>query len=206
MDGSFPLLVSNSTSMAHCDAVRVEPSTPSDGTEIGVDFVIVGVGITPLTLLAEEAGLDIENGVRTDEFGRSSDPSIWAAGDCASFPYNGGRIRLESVSNAIDQAEVVAENMLGATTSYHAKPWFWSDQYDVKLQIAGLNTGYDWIVTRGEGDTVSFWYYAGDKLLAIDAMNDARAYMIGKRLIEAGRSPDPGTIADTGTDLKSLLK
>ncbi|MFP3541275.1 oxidoreductase C-terminal domain-containing protein, partial [Pseudomonas sp. SIMBA_044] len=88
---------------------------------------------------------------------------IWAAGDCASFPYKDHRIRLESVPNAIDQAEVVAENMLGAEKTYVATPWFWSDQYDVKLQIAGLNSGYDNVVTRqGEGATISFWYYTGD--------------------------------------------
>ena len=178
----------------------------SDGSELPVDFVIVGVGITPDTLLAEEAGLEIENGIRTDDEGRTSDPSIWAAGDCASFPYQGGRIRLESVGNAIDQAEIVAENMLGAGKAYEAHPWFWSDQYDVKLQIAGLNTGYDRIVTRGEGDAISFWYYQGDRLLALDAMNDARAYMIGKRLIEMGKSPDPALIADASADLKPLLK
>jgi 3-phenylpropionate/trans-cinnamate dioxygenase ferredoxin reductase subunit len=179
----------------------------SDGTELTVDFVIVGVGITPMTILAEEVGLEIDNGIRTDECGRSSDPNIWAAGDCASFPHKGGRIRLESVGNAIDQAEIVAENMLGAGKAYEAKPWFWSDQYDVKLQIAGLNTGYDRIVARpGEGVAASFWYYRGDTLLALDAMNDARAYMVGKRLIEMGKSPDPAVIADTAADIRVLLK
>ena len=186
---------------------RVSGAVLSDGSTIETDFVIVGVGITPMTILAEEAGLEIENGIRTDAEGRTSDASIWAAGDCASFPHQGGRIRLESVGNAIDQAELVAENMLGAGKPYDAKPWFWSDQYDVKLQIAGLNTGYDRIVTRaGEGGAVSFWYYRGDQLLALDAMNDARAYMIGKRLIEAGKSPDPAVIADPTADLKPLLK
>ncbi len=186
---------------------RVTGADLSDGSKVVVDFVIVGVGITPMTILAEEAGLEIDNGIRTDAFGRTSDPHIWAAGDCASFPHQDGRIRLESVGNAIDQAEAVAANMLGAETPYAAKPWFWSDQYDVKLQIAGLNTGYDRIVTRaGEGGAVSFWYYRGDTLLALDAMNDARAYMIGKRLIEAGKSPDPATVADAGSDLKALLK
>ncbi len=110
------------------------------------------------------------------------------------------------MQNAIDQAECVAENMLGAGKDYVPQPWFWSDQYDVKLQIAGLNTGYDRIVTRGQGDAVSFWYYAGDTLLAVDAMNDARAYMIGKRLIEMGKSPDPSIVSDAAADLKPLLK
>lgn len=177
----------------------------TDGRELPCDFVIAGVGVTPNTQLAE--GLVLDNGIATDAYGRTSDPAIWAAGDCASFPYQGGRIRLESVGNAIDQAEVVAANMLGANTPYDAKPWFWSDQYDCKLQIAGLNTGYDNIVTRGpDGAMVSFWYYKGDHLLAVDAMNDPRGYMVGKRLIEMGKSPNKGAVADLATALKDLLK
>lgn len=177
-----------------------------DGRTLPADFVIVGVGITPNTQLAEAAGLVIDNGIATDALGRTSDPAIWAAGDCASFPWRGGRLRLESVGNAIDQAEAVAANILGANQPYEAKPWFWSDQFDLKLQIAGLNTGYDRIVTRqGDGEAVSFWYYRGDTLLAVDAMNDARAYMVGKRLIEGGKSPAPDVIA-TAPDLKALLK
>lgn len=179
----------------------------TDGTELELDFVVVGVGIAPACELAEAAGIEIENGIRTDELGRTSDPSIWAAGDCASFPHGQGRIRLESVGNAIDQAEIVAENMLGAEKPYLAAPWFWSDQYDCKLQIAGLSHGYDHIVTRrGEGGQVSFWYYRGDQLIALDAMNDPRSYMVGKRLIEAGKSPDPDAVANPETDLKALLK
>jgi len=179
----------------------------ADGREIDVDFAICGVGIAPATALAEAAGLEIDNGIKADAQGRTSDPAIWAAGDCASFPWKGARIRLESVPNAIDQAECVAENMLGAGKDYIAKPWFWSDQYDVKLQIAGLNTGYDRVISRAgdKAGSASFWYYAGDTLLAVDAMNDPRAYMIGKRLIEAGRSPDPAMVADPATELKSLM-
>jgi 3-phenylpropionate/trans-cinnamate dioxygenase ferredoxin reductase component len=177
-----------------------------DGRELPADFVIVGVGITPNAHLADAAGLVIDNGIATDAFGQTSDPAIWSAGDCASFPWKGGRIRLESVGNAIDQAEVVAANILGAGMPYAAKPWFWSDQYDLKLQIAGLNTGYDHIVTRkGEGDVASFWYYKGNDLLAVDAMNDSRAYMVGKRLIEMGKHPEPEVIKTT-PDLKALLK
>lgn len=179
----------------------------ADGREIPADLVIVGIGILPNAELAESAGLAIDNGIATDAQGRTSDPHIWAAGDCASFPHAGGRTRLESVGNAIDQAECVAENLLGAGKDYLARPWFWSDQYDTKLQIAGLNSGYDRIVTRpGEGAAISFWYYRGDQLLALDAMNDSRAYMVGKRLIEGGRSPDPALIADPITDLKALLR
>lgn len=180
----------------------------SDGAELPVDFVIVGVGIAPDTALAGAAGLTLENGIMTDAFGRTSDASIWSAGDCASFPYRGGRIRLESVGNAIDQSELVAENMMGAQKEYLAKPWFWSDQYDIKLQIAGLNTGYDTVITRPTDtrSSVSFWYYRSDTLLAVDAINDPRAYMVGKRLIESGKSPDPALLRDPDTDLKSLLK
>ena len=180
----------------------------TDGSVLDLDFVIAGIGVTPATDLAEQAGLEIENGIKTNALGQSSDPHIWAAGDCASLPYRGGRIRLESVQNAIDQAETVAENMLGANRPYQPMPWFWSDQYDVKLQIAGLNNGYDHVVTRpGEkGGAVSFWYYNKASLLAVDAANDPRAYMIGKRLIEAGKSPAIDVIEDPKTDLKALLK
>ena len=183
---------------------RVTGAVLKDGRVLPADFVIVGVGITPNTKLAEAAGLVIDNGIATDALGRTSDPSIWAAGDCASFPHGAGRLRLESVGNAIDMAEVVAANMLGADQPYLAKPWFWSDQFDLKLQIAGLNTGYDRIVTRTEGGT-SFWYFRGDSLLAVDAMNDSRAYMVGKRLIEAGKSPSDQALT-TIPDLKALLK
>jgi len=186
---------------------RVDGAILTDGTELGLDLVIVGIGIAPNTALAGAAGLDLDNGIRTDALGRTSDPSIWAAGDCASFPHGGARIRLESVQNAIDQAESVAANMLGAGREYHPKSWFWSDQYDVKLQIAGLNGGHDRVVTRaGAGDGYSVWYYLDDRLLAVDAMNDARAYMVGKRLIEMGKSPVPASVADPAVELKALLR
>lgn len=178
----------------------------SDGTELEVDFVVVGVGIEPNTTLAHTAGIEIENGVKTDAFGKTSAAHVWAAGDCASFPYGDARIRLESVPHAIEQAELIAENIMGADKKYRAKPWFWSDQYDVKLQIAGLNSGYTSVVARvGEGQSASFWYYRDGRLLAVDAMNDPRAYMIGKRLIEAGKSADPAVVSDNTSDLKALL-
>ncbi|WGH77442.1 NAD(P)/FAD-dependent oxidoreductase [Jannaschia ovalis] len=183
---------------------RVTGAVLSDGSRIAVDAVVAGIGVAPNTDLAAEAGLRIEDGIAVDEFGRTSAPDIWAAGDCCSFPWRGGRIRLESVPHAIEQAEAVAANILGAATPYEAKPWFWSDQYDVKLQIAGLNAGFDHVVVR-DGDHTSHWYYRGDELLAVDAINDPRAYMVGKRLIEAGRSPDPRAVADPATPLKSLL-
>jgi len=186
---------------------RVRAVHLADGRELPVDFVIAGVGILPGTQLAEGTDIALENGIRTDSFGKTTVPHIWAAGDCASFPWKGRQLRLESVGNAIDMAEAVAENIMGAGKPYHPLPWFWSDQYDCKLQICGLNTGYDRIVTRGpEGEAISFWYYKGDELLAVDAMNDPRAYMVGKRLIEMGRSPDPAVIADPATQMKTLLK
>ena len=188
------------------EAGHVTAARLTDGREIPADFVIAGIGILPATQLAEAAGLVIENGIRTNSHGRTSDPHIWAAGDCASFPWQGGRLRLESVQNAIDQADLVADNILGADKDYVPMPWFWSDQYDCKLQIAGLNTGYDRIVTRGpDGAAVSFWYFKGDRLLAVDAMNDSRAYMVGKRLLETGRDVDAGAISNPATNLKSLL-
>ncbi|MBB3992484.1 3-phenylpropionate/trans-cinnamate dioxygenase ferredoxin reductase subunit [Sulfitobacter undariae] len=185
----------------------VSGATLTDGTELAVDFVIVGVGVAPATALAEAAGIALDNGIAVDSHGRTSVPHVWSAGDCASFPYRDVRIRLESVPNAIEQAETIAENLMGAGKDYTAKPWFWSDQYDVKLQIAGLNTGYDNVVTRGAAPgPVSFWYYQGDTLLAVDAANDPRGYMVGKRLIESGKSPAPSMVSDMETDIKALLK
>lgn len=186
---------------------RVTGAKLTDGTDLNIDFAIVGVGIMPDITLAETAGVQIENGIKTDAQGRTSQTGIWAAGDCASFPYQGGRIRLESVPNAIAQAEIIAENIMGADKDYSAKPWFWSDQFDVKLQIAGLNTGYDEVITRmGDKDgMVSFWYYKADQLLAVDAMNDPRGYMIGKRIIEAGKTLPKDAAGNPETDLKQFM-
>jgi 3-phenylpropionate/trans-cinnamate dioxygenase ferredoxin reductase subunit len=178
----------------------------SNGEALEIDFAIVGVGISPGTGLAEAAGLTLNNGIETNSHSETSIPNIWAAGDCASFPYQGDRIRLESVPNAIDQAEIVAANMLGAGKDYVATPWFWSDQYEVKLQIAGLNTGFTDVVVRDSSATRSHWYYKSGALLAVDAMNDPRAYMVAKRLIEAGKSVDPSIAADPQSDLKALLQ
>ena len=187
---------------------RVEQAEFTDGSRMAVDFVIAGVGIDPSTELAATAGVTIENGIRTDSHGRTSIPGIWAAGDCASFPYRGNRIRLESVQNAIDQAEAVALNILGEETPYDPTPWFWSDQFDLKLQIAGLNTGHTDTVERTllEGSRASIWYFKEDRLLAVDAMNDPMAYMVGRRLIAAGKTPDRDVIADPESNLKALLR
>lgn len=186
---------------------RVRAVRLVDGRELPADFVIAGIGIAPCDALASASGIAIDNGICTDAQGRTSAANVWAAGDCASFPLNGRQVRLESVGNAIDQAELVAGNILGAAKDYVPKPWFWSDQYDCKLQIAGLNTGYDRTVVRTtDGAPTSIWYYAADRLLAVDAMNDPKAFMIGKRLIEAGKTVDADVLADTATDLKSLMR
>jgi len=189
---------------------RVRRAILADGRSLEADVVITGLGIRPASDLAQAAGLRLENGIAVDSYGQTSDPHIWAAGDCTSFPWlddraRGEPLRLESVPNAIEQAELVADNLLGATQVYRAKPWFWSDQYDVKLQIAGLNRGYDRVVIRQDGAARSHWYFAGERLLAVDAMNDPRGFMVAKRLIEAGRSPEPEAVADPATDLKALL-
>lgn len=161
-----------------------------DGSSLSFDAVVVGIGVRPETGLAEDAGLDTNGGILVDAFGRASDPAVWAAGDCASFQHAGEVIRIESVPHAIDQAEHVARNILGANVPYRPRPWFWSDQYATKLQIAGLNRGYDRTATRPgamEGSmTVS--YLCGDRLLAVDCLNDARSFMQAKRSLGLRRS------------------
>ena len=183
---------------------RVRSVELADGRSLAADFVIVGIGVIPAAELAEAAGLEIANGIAVNDLGQTSDPHIWAAGDCASIVLHGVRSRIESVGNAIDMGELVAENILGAGKAYVPKPWFWSDQFDTKLQIAGLNTGYDETVTR-QGDGTSIWYFRAGDLIAVDALNDPRAYMVGKRLIEGGKAVTPAQIRET-EDLKGLLK
>ncbi|WP_431321867.1 NAD(P)/FAD-dependent oxidoreductase [Rhizobium sp. YTU87027] len=186
---------------------RVVAAELSDGSTIEVDFVIVGIGVVPNDQLAKEAGLEVANGIIVDEFARTSDPSIFAAGDCAVLPWQGGRIRLESVQNAVDQAEAVATIIAGGNEAYDPKPWFWSDQYDVKLQIAGFNMGYDDTILRpGARDGAhSIWYFKNGSFIAVDAINDAKAYVSGKKMLESGINPDRAIIADASADLKQLL-
>ncbi len=186
---------------------RAGAAVLADGAELVVDFVIVGIGIAPHTWLAEAAGLALDNGIAVDERCRTSDPAIWAAGDCASFPWRGRRLRLESVQNAIDQAEHAAASMLGSDAPYLPSPWFWSDQYDCKLQIAGLHAGYTRTVARpgSRPSGRSVWYFGEDGFLAVDAINDPKAYMQGKRWLESGLSPDPARIADPALDLRQAV-
>ena len=192
----------------------VERDGPVSGGEldsgeiIDADLVLVGIGGIANTELAEAAGLECDNGICVNEQNRSSDPDIFAAGDCCSFVRNGSRIRLESVQNASDQGDLAARVINGEDVTYTATPWFWSDQYDCRLQIAGLNQGHDHSVVRqGENEqSMSVWYYAGDQLLAVDAMNDPKSYAFGRKLIDAGKHPAPEVIADPSTDLKALVK
>ena len=178
----------------------------SDGSALKADLVIAGIGVDPDTRLAEAAGITVENGIATDAFGATSQPGIWAAGDCASFPHRGGRLRLESVQNAIDQAECVAENLLGAARPYRPSPWFWSDQYDIKLQIAGLSTGYREVIARGQGGGPrSHWYFDGEDLLAVDAINDPRSFMTARRALQAGLRVNRAAISDPTVDLREAL-
>ena len=180
----------------------------SDKSVIDAEVAVVGIGILPNTELAEACELVVKNGIVVNGVCQTNDPDIYAAGDCAVTDYNGMSTRLESVPNAIDQATVAGIHAAtGAAPNYVAKPWFWSDQFDVKLQIAGLNRGYTSVVTR-PGKTsrsMAHFYYHGNTLLAIDAMNAPSVYMIGKRLLEAGKTIPPEQAADVEFNLKSLL-
>jgi 3-phenylpropionate/trans-cinnamate dioxygenase ferredoxin reductase subunit len=186
---------------------RVGAVQMKDGTRLPADLVIVGIGVLPNDDLARAAGLHVENGITVDEQGRTSGAEIFAAGDCACFPWQGQRTRLESVQNAIERAEHAAAAMLGAVAHYNPVPWFWSDQYDVKLQIAGLNRGYDQVVVRPgkRPGSQSVWYYRQSALIAVDAMNDALAYAFGKKALESGKSIAPEKAADPAVDLKTAM-
>lgn len=186
---------------------RVSGAELSDGRRLDIDLVIAGIGAFAEDGMARAAGVVCGNGITVDEFGRSSDPQIYAIGDCAEQLWKGIPIRLESVQNAVDQAENVALNLTGANQPYRPKPWFWSDQYDVKLQIAGLNLGYDETITRqgAREGAASVWYFSSGELIAVDAVNDAKAYVVGKKLLDSGRVQGiRDSVADPATDLKSL--
>jgi 3-phenylpropionate/trans-cinnamate dioxygenase ferredoxin reductase subunit len=176
--------------------------------EFPADVVIVGVGIVPDVTLAAAAGLRCDNGVWVDEQCRTSDPNVYAAGDCTNHPSvrYGRRVRLESVDNAVEQAKTAAANICGKPARHEHVPWFWSDQYDVKLQIAGLSDGYDQTVLRGDPDSGSFalYYFAGGELLAVDAINSMRDFMTGKKWLAERKRPDPALVGDPAVDLKNI--
>jgi 3-phenylpropionate/trans-cinnamate dioxygenase ferredoxin reductase subunit len=178
------------------------------GLVIPADVVVVGIGLLPNTELAQAAGLSVDNGIVVDEYARTSDPNIVAAGDCASHPslYCGRRVRLESVPNAVEQARTAAASLAGKQRIYDAVPWFWSDQYDLKLQMTGLSHGYDQVVVRGSPANKSFavFYLKEGLLLACDTVNRPQEFMVAKRLVAARRNFDPAALADETSPLKAL--
>jgi 3-phenylpropionate/trans-cinnamate dioxygenase ferredoxin reductase component len=195
------------TSFSGADGGRVSNVVCGE-REFAADLVIVGVGVLPETALAAACGLRCENGIVVDETCRTSDPDVYAAGDCTMHPCvrYGRRLRLESVDNAVEQAKTAALNICGKPARHEHVPWFWSDQYDIKLQIAGLSQGYDRHVLRGDPDTNRFalYYLAQGELIAVDAINSPKDFMTGKKWIAERKRPDPALLADPATDLKSL--
>ena len=182
----------------------------ASGETIDCAAVLVGIGSVTETALAEKSGLPVDNGVVVDEHACTSDPAIWAAGDCTNFPlprYR-RRVRLESVPNAIEQAKAAAKNMAGEETIYDPVPWFWSDQFDVKLQTAGLSAGADQTVLRGDPTSkkLAVWYLKEGCVLAVDAINDPMSFNVAKNLIAANTAIDPDVLADPSSDLKTLMR
>jgi len=181
----------------------------STGEIISCANVLVGIGAAPDVALAIDAALEVDNGILVDKHVRTSDPFIWAAGDCSNFPSPkyGRRLRLESVPNAIEQAKVAAANMSGQSEIYDAVPWFWSDQYDVKLQTVGLSEGADEHVLRGDPDQRRFsvWYLKNSVPIAVDALNDPVSFAIAKKLIAGDVSVKAKLLSEPTTNLKSLI-
>jgi 3-phenylpropionate/trans-cinnamate dioxygenase ferredoxin reductase component len=188
---------------------RVAGVRLADG-DLACDLVIVGIGIVPAVAPLAAAGAVTGNGIEVDEHCRTSLPAVYALGDCASHINafaDDARIRLESVQNAVDQAKVVAAAILGAPVPYHATPWFWSNQYDLKLQTVGLNTGYDATVLRGDPAARSFSliYLRGGRVVALDCINAVKDYAQGRALVEARAIISSDMLADTAIPLKSML-
>ncbi|NYD88513.1 NAD(P)/FAD-dependent oxidoreductase [Sphingomonas melonis] len=184
--------------------------TLADGETVPAEMVIVGIGIVPAVQPLLDAGAAGGNGVDVDAQCRTSLPHVFAIGDCATHANafaDGARIRLESVQNANDQANVVAKAIAGAPIDYHAIPWFWSNQYDLRLQTVGLSTGYDDIVVRGDIASRSFSliYLRGGRVIALDCVNATRDYAQGRALVLAGAAPDAARLADASAPLKAIL-
>jgi 3-phenylpropionate/trans-cinnamate dioxygenase ferredoxin reductase subunit len=188
---------------------RVRAVLTEDGAEHAADVVIIAVGVAATDELAAAAGLECGNGIRVDEHCRSSDPDIYAAGDCANHPSPryGRRLRLESVDNAFEQGSSAALNLMGTPTVHDKLPWFWSDQYDLKLIIVGISTGYDAVIVRGAPAARAFsvCYLRDGELIAIDSVNAPRDQMAARKLIAARGRPNLDKLADPGIALKDTL-
>lgn len=180
----------------------------ASGEEIEADMVLAGIGIVPNVELAEDAGLPVKNGIIVDEDARTSDPRIFAAGDCTVRPlaHYARTGRLESVHNAIEQGKLAAAAIMGKPRPALDCPWFWSDQYDIKLQIAGLSMGYDEIVVRGDIEAKKFaaFYLKNGRLIAVDAINSPPEFIASKRLIMSGASVASETLKDTSISMKEI--
>jgi len=181
----------------------------ADGRELPADFVLVSIGVEPADALARDAGLACENGILVDEHCRTSDPHIWAAGDCTRHPnpHFGARVRLESVDNAFEQGTSAALNMLGLATVHDKVPWFWSDQYDLKMIIVGLSAGHDEVVVRGDPASRAFsvCFLKGGEFIAIETVNQTRDQMAARKLILARARPDRAKLADPAIALKETV-
>ena len=187
---------------------RIAAVRTRDGREFPADLAVVGIGILPHAEVALAAGLECNGGIVVDACSRTSDPLIVAAGDCTARRMDDGSWRrLESIQNAVEQAKSAAAALLGKERAFTAAPWFWSDQYDVKLQMVGLTAGFDQVVTRGDPADKKFsaFYYRGEKLIAVDSLNQPAEHMLARKLLAQGLSPTPGQVADTGFALNSLL-
>ncbi|AOE86779.1 NAD(P)/FAD-dependent oxidoreductase [Pseudomonas sp. TCU-HL1] len=189
---------------------RVESVRLSDGSELQVDLVIVGIGILPNDDLAREAGLEVDNGIFVDSYAKTSiDPRILAVGDCARHVngFLGKFVRIESVPSAQEQARTAAATICGKPVAHVAVPWFWSDQFDLKLQMVGLSEGYDKLVLRGDlaSESFSAFYLRGNVVLSADAVNRPQDFMVAKRLVAERVSVNPQALADESIALKSLL-
>jgi 3-phenylpropionate/trans-cinnamate dioxygenase ferredoxin reductase subunit len=188
---------------------RVRRVVCADGSVHEADVVVVGIGAVATTALAEAAGLACDNGIVVDEYCRTSDAAIFAAGDCTNHPspHYGRRVRLESVDNAFEQARTAAQNLLGRGAIHDRIPWFWSDQFDNKLLIVGLSQGHDRIVVRGDPASRSFsvCYLAGRELLAVEAINHSKDYMAARKLIAERVPMDLDRLADPSVALKEAV-
>jgi 3-phenylpropionate/trans-cinnamate dioxygenase ferredoxin reductase subunit len=181
----------------------------TDGTQVPADLVIVGIGLVPNCALAEAAGIECRDGIAVDEHCRTSDPDVYAIGDCCSHPSPryGRRIRLESVDNAFEQAKSASANICGKPTPHDKTPWFWSDQYELKLQIVGLSQHYDKVILRGDPASRSFscCYLRGGELIALDAVNHGKDFMAARKLIGERARPDLAKLADDTLALRDTL-